>query len=179
VVIKPPRPAEYWEVLFERFPGATVLDDLAEFPDDVDAARWIVVRYACVRAAASLLGVVSARELRHERNIGLNHLSAVPMLDREAWSLKKMLEAVKHDPMPHLVTALLNAADAAVERGHTHGAHSMFQLGYRLSTRHAWHDLAGRSARGIEKLAISGGAVYSPRLWRRRAKVMERRAAVA
>ncbi len=38
-----PRRAEYWEHMFELFPGATVLDDLESYADDAEAAKWIVV----------------------------------------------------------------------------------------------------------------------------------------
>lgn len=177
---RPLRQAEYWEQLYERFPAATVLDDLELYPGDEEAARWIIVRYAAVRAAASLIGgTITDRELRLERNVGLNHLRAVPMLDREAWSLKKMLESISQEPLPVMVGALLQAATAAMQRGHRHGAYSMYHVAYRLSVKRGWHGEAGRAARGIEHLSILGGAVYSPRLWRRRAKVMERRAAVA
>ena len=177
---RPVRRAEYWEQLYERFPGAMVLDDLERFPGDELASRWILVRYAAVRAVSEFAaGPITARELRIERNVGLNHLASVPMLDREAWSLRKMLNALSLDPPVSMVTALVNAGMSAMQRDHVRGAYAMFHCAYKLSARRGWHAEAGRAARGIERLARDGGAVYSPRLWRRRAKVMERRAAVA
>jgi hypothetical protein len=174
------RRAEYWEQLYELFPGATVLDDLETHPADETAARWIIVRYAAVRGVASLLGDrIDERELRIERNVGLNHLRSVPMLDREAWSLRKMLEALRPQPQRQLAKYLVDAGEAAARRGHGRGAYAMFHVAYRLSLPRRWHAEGARAARGIERLAREGGAVYSPRLWRRRARVMERRASVA
>jgi hypothetical protein len=178
--IKPLRPAEYWELMHERFPGATVLDDLAHFTGDVMATKWIIVRYAAVRAVADAAsGPITEREVRVARNIGLNQLSYVPMLDREAWSLKRMLEALEPEPTEKMVISLINAANAAMVRGHLRGAYAMYHCAYKICVKQRWHAQAGRAARGIETISKASGAVYSPRLWRRRAKVMERRAAVA
>ena len=172
---KPVRPAEYWEIGYE------LLDDLALHLDDVEAARWIIVRYAAIRAVAGLLAdTPNEREVRIERNVGLNHLRAVPMLDREARSLLKMLNALNDtSPNETLMLHLVNAGMAAATRGHTRGAYAMFNLAYRMSVPRRWFGDAARAARGIETLARDGGAVYSPRLWRRRARVMEKRAAAA
>jgi hypothetical protein len=177
---RPLRAAEYWELMYERFPGATVLDDLAHFTEDVAGTKWILVRYAAVRAVAdAAAGPITAREVRIARNIGLNQLAYVPMLDREAWSLKKMLESLDVEPTETMVGHLLNAGVAAMKRGHVRGAYAMFHCAYKICLKRKWPAAAGRAARGIEEISRASGAVYSPRLWRRRAKVMERRAAVA
>ncbi|MEO5510003.1 MAG: hypothetical protein ABIV28_04230 [Longimicrobiales bacterium] len=175
-----PRRAEYWEHMYELFPGAMVLDDLEAHGDDVVDARWIIVRYTAVRAAALLLTRdVTASELRTESSVGFNHLRSVPMLDREAWSLKKLLTTLQVDPTNIVADALITAGDAACARGHERGAFAMYLLAYRLGVPRRWHEEAGRAARGIERVAMAAGAKHSPRLWRRRARAMEKLAAVA
>jgi hypothetical protein len=146
----------------------------------VEAARWITVRFTAVRTVAEVLaGGVDERELRVARNVALKHLRSLPAVDREAWSLKRMLIGISAEPHRSTVTALLQAGAAAAVRGHGRGAYAMFHIAYRLSRPRGWHAEAGRAARGFERLATRGGAVYSPRLWRRRARLMEERAAVA
>lgn len=174
------RAPEYWEHPREVFPAATVLDDLESFPADPQAVRWIIVRYAAVRAVAGLFAPeIDAQELRVERNVGLNHVLVLPMLDREAWSLRRALEALTDTPSPALVEALLRAGAGAEQRGHVRGAFAIYYIVYRLAHRERWPAEAASAARGVERLARAAGASYAPRLWRRRARVMEKKAAVA
>ena len=164
----------------ESFPGALVLEDLKTFPGDVDAARWIIVRYAAVRAIAALMApVTDPVEFRIGRSIGLNHVRALPMLDREAWSLRHALDCLSENPTPALSESLLHAGRGAETRMHMHGAYAIFQMIYHIGRQRDWHGGAAAGARGAARIAQASGSVYSPRLWQRRAKVMEMRTAVA
>ena len=175
-----PRPTRSWEYGHEPYAGATILHDLASFPDDADAMRWIIVRYAAVRAVASLLARdVDPQELRIDRSVGLNHVLSLPMLDREAWSLRRALEVLSDPPPRALTNLLLHAGTGAEQRGHMHGAFGIYHVVYRIAGRHRWHEEAASAARGAERVAKADGAPYSPQLWRRRARVMEKRCAVA
>ena len=181
--ISPPRQtraAPSWEHGTEPFAGATILNDLALFPEDADALRWILVRYAAVRAIASLLTRdVDAQDLRIDRSVGLNHVMCLPMLDREAWALRRALEMLTNPPPRAMAGSLLHAGAGAEQRTHLHGAFGIYYLVYRLAGRYGWHEEAAGAARGAERIAKTEGAAWSPRLWRRRARVMEKRCAVA
>ena len=175
-----PRPTQSWQYGHEPYAGATILHDLASFPDDAEALRWILVRYAAVRAVASLLAHdVDAQELRIDRSVGLNHVQSLPMLDREAWSLRRALEVLTDPPPRALAELLLHAGAGAEQRRHRHGAFGIFHVVYRVAGRYRWHEEAAAAARGAERIAKADGARYSPQLWRRRARVMEKRCAVA
>jgi hypothetical protein len=169
-----------WAEGSEPFAGATILNDLASFPDDADAMRWILVRFAAVRAIASLLARdVDAQDLRVDRSVGLNHVVSLPMLDREAWALRRALEVLTNPPPRAMAGSLLLAGAGAEQRTHLHGAFGIYHLVYRIAGRHGWHEEAAGAARGAERIAKAEGATWSPRLWRRRARVMEKRCAVA
>lgn len=181
--ISPPRlrrATAPWEHTAEPFAGAAILNDLASFPEDADALRWILVRFAAVRAIASLLaGDVDAQDLRIDRSVGLNHVMSLPMLDREAWALRRALEMLTDPPPRAMAGSLLNAGAGAEQRTHMHGAFGIYDLVYRIAGRHGWHEEAADAAWGAARIAKAEGATWSPRLWRRRARVMEKRCAVA
>lgn len=182
--ISPPRPQRHaapgWEPASEPFAGATILNDLASFPGDADAMRWILVRFAAVRAIASLLARdVDPQDLRVDRSVGLNHVLSLPMLDREAWALRRALEVLTDPPPRALAASLLSAGAGAEQRTHVHGAFGIYHLLYRIAGSRGWHEEAAGAARGAERIAKAQGATWSPRLWRRRARVMEKRCAVA
>jgi hypothetical protein len=56
---------------------------------------------------------------------------------------------------------------------------AMYLLAYQLAAANRWFSAAGLAARGVERIAASAGSVHAPRIWRRRARSMERRSDVA
>lgn len=173
------RPPELFEEssAFEIYPGATVLEDLADLADDRASLR-ILARYTVLRLLVlSAAGWLAGAKLRQERRIALEHLALLPEHDWERLSLERLADLCRETPAESIVTAAVVAAEAAAKREHVMGAFALYRAAFELARRRAWWGEAAALARGVSRLARLNEAHWSARLWERRARVLERRVA--
>lgn len=163
----------------ELYPGALVMEDLTAADNDVATLR-VLARYTVARLLLmSLAGRIAGRKLRVERRIVLEHLALLPDHDWERRALERLAMLCRRAPAPELVAAATSAAEAAAKRSHVMGAFCLYRAGYELALAEQWWAEAAQMARGIAQLAGLEEARCSIRLWRRRAAVLEGRAARA
>jgi hypothetical protein len=161
----------------EPYPGAMVLDDLAGDDDERTALR-ILARYTVVRLLLLAAGgLLPPTKLRTERRVAREHLALLPAHDWERHALERLCELARHSPPAELVDTAIVAAESAAKRGHGMGAFALYRAAYDIARDAGSWDAAARAAAGIERLAVLSEAPWSARLWRRRAAVLERRAA--
>lgn len=162
----------------ELYPGALVMEDLTA--DNEVATLRVLARYTVARLLLmSLAGRIGGRKLRIERRIALEHLAMLPDHDWERRALERLAMLCRDAPAPELVQAATSAAEAAAKRSHVMGAFCLYRAGYELALAEQWWAEAAQVARGIAQLARLEEARFSIRLWRRRAAVLEGRAARA
>ncbi len=173
------RPIEPGVTLADRFPAESVLRDLA--PDGgADDALAIVARFAALRVV--LLATdrsLDGPALSAERDAALAYAAGVPA-GAEARVLGQIARLAGPGPdgstrdLPRLLVA---AASAAERRGHVHGAFGLLHTAWTLGRATGnWREAAG-AARAIGELSERSGARRAARLWSRRARSSERRAA--
>jgi hypothetical protein len=173
------REPEPWESCDERSPGELVLADLEGLAEDPASAAVVVARFAALQLALrGAAGETGGGMLALERLAAAAYLARAAALSaRERRALALVLDRASQRPTPDLADALLAAGTAAEGRGHGAGALALYRESYRLAVERGWAAEGARAARAMAALAESAGARYSPRLWRRRAAVLERRAA--
>ncbi|MEX1182718.1 MAG: hypothetical protein WEF86_05750 [Gemmatimonadota bacterium] len=161
----------------ELYPGATVMEDLAETDEEIDCSR-ILARYTVLRVLVlSGAGWLTGPRLRIERRVALEHLALLPQHDWERHALERLCHLCRETPADTIVTAAAVAAEAAAKRGHVMGAFALYRAAYELARRRAWWAAGAAIARGVSRLARLEEARYSERLWARRARVLDRRVA--
>jgi len=171
------RPPELWELDFELFPGERVLEDAADHATD---ALLRLARYLTVRIAAhAALGEWERFAPEFEREAALEYLAAVPASAPERRWLRAALAAVSESGgvTPSTVSRLSAAAAMAAQRAQPRGAFALYRVAYLIASRRGWHRHAARIARAIASAAAAGEGPRSSRLWSRRARVHDRRAA--
>jgi hypothetical protein len=172
------RRPELWEQRFEAFAGETVLDDppRRRAGTALQAARYLVVRLALNAGVEPLPGC----NPEIERNAVLEYLHTVPAEMPERRWLRAVLNSIGAGALtPATVSRLSAAAAAAARTGCVHGAFALYRVAWQIACAQQWHAAAGRVARSIARAAARGRGTRSERLWVRRARVHERRAAAA
>lgn len=165
------------DALPELYPGALVMDDLVVTDDDVATLR-VLARYTVVRVLLlSSTGMLAGTRLRVERRVALEHLALLPAHDWERRALERLAMLCREAPAPEIIDAITIAAEAAAKRSQIMGAFTLYRAAYELACVEEWWAEAAQAARGISQLARLEEARYSVRLWRRRAGVLDRRAA--
>jgi hypothetical protein len=171
------RPAELWELDFEMFEGEQVLEDAAETAADqlIRLARYLTVRIA-THAAHGGWTTFSAKT---EREAALAYLAAAPANWPERRWLHAALASISDAGAltASTVSRLSAAAAMAADQGQRHGSFALYRIAYTIAARRGWHRHAARVARAIAVAAASGNGARSVRLWTRRARVHEHRAA--
>jgi len=161
--------------LTEIYPGAVVMEDLAD-SDDATSNLRILGRYTVIRVLLlSRAGVLLGPQLASERRIALEHLSLLPNHDWERRVLERVAGLCRETPLESLLDAVLTAGEASAKRGHFMGAFGFFREGFELAVDRGWWRAAERAARGIARLARIDEAPMSARLWDKRAFVVARR----
>lgn len=162
--------------LVELFAGAAVLQDAADGADNLRIlVRFVVARLLGLAAS----GRIGAAELRIERRLALDHLRLLPRHDWERRLLEQLVAYCRQNIGHGVMGILLVAAEASAKRGHSYGAFDLYRSGFDLSRARGWWEDAQRCADGIARLAVLEEAHRSATLWRRRARVMYRRAEAA
>ncbi len=172
------RTPELWEQTFELFVGESVLEDLAAHCSRQESLQ-IVARYQVLRVAAHAgFDLWDAIDPEIERAAAEAWLRTLPNLAERRW-LTGVLAAVtaEGDVRQAAISCLAGAAAAALEAGHTQGAFALQRTAYQIARAHAWHAEAARVCRAIARSAAEQSARHSQRLWDRRARVHERKAA--
>lgn len=161
----------------ELYPGGLVMEDLVVDADETAAVR-VLARYTVVRVLLlSTGGLLQGSRLRLERRVALEHLALLPDHDWERRRLEHLIGLCQPEPPAAIADAIIVAAEAAAKRSQVMGAFALYRAAYDLSRRHHWWAEAARAAHGIARLARLEEARYSIRLWERRARVLDRRAA--
>jgi len=167
------------EAMSDRFPAESALLDLA--PDgETDDALVIVARFAALRIALLAAGrSLEGGALHAERDAALAYAATV-----RGVAESRVLGAIARTAGPerdaHNLPRLLAAAGSAAERqGHVHGAFGLFHAAWALGKATGALGEAARAARGIAELAARLDAPRSARLWTRRSRALDRRAAAA
>jgi hypothetical protein len=172
------RPPELWERRpeAETAAGERVLADLDTSTNRTDALL-IVARYLIVRIARHTDQPAVEFNESAERTAALEYIDAIPGGVAEARWLRGILDACGNRVSRTLVSRLSAAAAVAGRRGHDNGAFALRYTAWQAAVRNEWHADAARIARAIAAAAERGGGPRSKRLWTRRARVHERRAA--
>jgi hypothetical protein len=172
-----PRPPELWERRYEAFTGELVLEDPVRrrFDTTLVLARYLTLRVAAHAASDDW----SAFLPEVERALALEYLGALPSRMPERRWLRAVLTSIDGAGLvvPGTVSRLSAAAAAASKRGHRCGAFALWRAAYELACRRGWEGAAGRVARAIARAAAAGRGRRAERLWSRRARVHELRAA--
>ncbi|HEX7051275.1 MAG TPA: hypothetical protein VF188_13800 [Longimicrobiales bacterium] len=173
------REREPWEIEDEAFDAATVLDDLAIAVDGPGEATAVLARYTVLRLALrAAAGTESGRSLLEERIAAAQYVARSGALDEaEREALAAVIRLAGRHPVAGLVEALADAGIAAATRGHVAGAFALHRACYTLALARGWTWAAAQAAAEIAALAEAGGGRWAVRRWRRRARVLERRAA--
>jgi len=174
---RPPRPPELWERRFEAFTGELALEDPVRRRGD---AALTLARYLTVRVAAhAAMGDWSGFLPEVEREMALEYLAVLPARLPERRWLRGVLASIDTagNVVPGTVSRLSAAASAASRLGHHSGAFALWRTAWGMACRCQWEGAAGRVARAIARAAAASGGRHAERLWARRARVHELRAA--
>jgi hypothetical protein len=95
--------------------------------------------------------------------------------DAEARRLNALVRLASPEPCEVLFDVLMAAGDDAAGNLFPCGAHSLYLAAYEIALRQTNNARAARAARALSDLSAAEGGMWSPRLWRRRAYVLERR----
>lgn len=161
----------------ERFEGATALDDLRTARRDEAATVRVLGRYAAVRLALrAQTAEMDAGEMDAARRAAAEYVLYPSATSPEALALARVVALAAPAPPKELCSALQSAGDAALARGHGAGARSCFRAAYDTAVRFDWPAQGATAARALLALGEAEGCLPSVRLWRRRARALERRA---
>lgn len=172
------RKREPWEVEWEAFDGAYVLEDLPTSQSEQESAR-IIARYLALR-----LVLLAARTRPAAATLAAEQVAAaayLPMVGppggAESQALDRAIRLTGSPPSRSLCEALCRAGDEAVKAMHFAGAFALCRTAYHLGLE-AWTPVAAqKAAERITDIARLAGGRRSVRLWSRRARVLARRAA--
>jgi hypothetical protein len=165
--------------MFEPYPGATVLEDLAESTED-GSARRILARYTVIRILLlSSAGVLTGRSLVTERRIAMEHLALLPRHEWERNVLQRLARLCGEAPSRDIIDATIIAAECAGKRNQRMGAFALYRAGLELAISLEWWEEAARCAGGIARLARLDEAPVSVRVWTWRMRVLQQRALAA
>ena len=116
---------------------------------------------------------------RTERTAALGYLAALPTNVPERRWLRAALASISESGAVSgdTVSRLSAAAAMAAHRGQSRGSFALYRIAYVIAIRRGWHGHAARIARAIARAAAAGNGPRSIRLWSRRARIHERRAA--
>jgi hypothetical protein len=172
--LREPEPYED-RALFEPYPGATVLEDLAVPAEDGVPLR-VLARYTVIRILLlGMAGTMAGAALRTERRIAMRHLALLPKHDWERLTLERLTAECCDNPEPGIMATVIIAAECAAKRGQPMGAYALYRGAFELGRRNGWWDEAARCAAGIERLARLDEAHVSARVWGWRCRVLEGR----
>lgn len=161
--------------LFEPYPGATVLEDLAG-PVEEGVPLRVLARYTVIRILLlGMAGAMTGAALRTERRIAMRHLALLPKHDWERLTLERLTAQCSDQPEPAIMATAIVAAECAAKRGQHMGAYALYRGAFELGCRHGWWQEAARCAAGIERLARLDEARVSVRVWGWRSRVLEGR----
>jgi hypothetical protein len=174
------RAVEPFEVADDVVPGETVLRDLGIGTQTAGSATRILARFAALRfLAIALERPRPLSGLARERRLAAQYTSVLRAPPAEARALRAVVALARFAP-PRRLLAFLNDAGAAAHRSrHGWGAFAVYRAAYRLGADRGWHAEAATAAHGIAVIAEAANAGRSARLWRRRARVLERRVTAA
>lgn len=172
------RQREPWEVEWEAFDGASVLEDLPTSQSEQESAR-IIARYVALRLVllAARTGP-SPGTLAAEQAAATAYLPMVgPPTGAESQALDRAIRLTGSPPGRPLCEALCRAGDEAVKAMHFAGAFALCRTAYHLGLQASNPVAAQKAAEQIADIARLAGGRRSVRLWRLRARVLGRRAA--
>jgi hypothetical protein len=159
----------------EAYPGAAVLEDLAE-DAGTPATLRVLARYAVIRIfELCAAGRLSGPKLRTEQRVAAGHLALLPAHDWERHALEKLSAACTEELSPAALDLARVCAEAAGRRGQRLGAFSFYRATCEVAAQREWWDDAAAGAGGISRLAQEQAALRSARIWRWRARVFEAR----
>jgi hypothetical protein len=159
----------------ERYPGATVLEDLTDSGDGGAALR-ILARYTVSRLLLLPAPARPDAALRTERRVALAHLGLLPKHDWERRALERLAGLCLEPPEPALVDCAIIAAECAARRNHQMGAFALYRAAFEVAVARHWWMEAARCAAGVLRLARLDEARVSTRRWEWRVRVLEQRA---
>ncbi len=160
----------------ERYDGETALGDLRTAARDEAELTRVLGRYAAVRLALlAQRARLTPGDLDTSRRAAAEYVLYPSATSPEATALARVLALASPMPPPELCAALLGAGEAAGARGHTSGARSCFRAAYDTAVRFDWPAEGAAAARALLARAEAEGCRPSARLWRRRARALERR----
>jgi hypothetical protein len=171
------RQREPFEAGDEGVPGETILVDLCTPLLTAGSATRIVARFVALRFL--LIAIERPRTLRRlarERAVAASYTRVLRAPPVEARALRAIVELGRFSPPRRLLAFLHDAATAARSSKHDWGAFALHREVYRIGVAKGWHAEAARAAAAIAELSAAAGAARSVVLWRRRARVLARRA---
>ncbi|HEX7089196.1 MAG TPA: hypothetical protein VF192_03615 [Longimicrobiales bacterium] len=171
---------EPWEQEDEAFDGRTVLEDLELCAGDASETALVLARYVTVRLLLGwLTGELRGAGLEAERAAAAEYLAAVPPEFAERRWLAALAEVSGPRP-PRVVCGVLIGASREAERlSHLASAFALCRASYVIALQAGWPAEGARAASAVAALAEAGGGRWSVKRWRRRARVLARRAARA
>lgn len=172
------RQREPWEVEWEAFDGAYVLEDLPTCQSEHESAR-IIARYVALRLVLLAARTrPAAATLAAERVAAAAYLPVIgPPGEAESQALDRAIRLTGSPPGRSLCEALCDAGDEAVKAMHFAGAFALCRTAYDLGLEASTPVAAQKAAERIAAIAGLAGGCRSVRLWSRRARVLARRAA--
>jgi hypothetical protein len=171
------RAREPWEQDDDGFDGEAVLRDL---PAADERAGRIIARYLAVallrRAVRDRASLAELAVEREEAAAYTAALTGAGPMQREARALRALVALARAEPPRRTLQFLQEAAEAALGGGQAWGAFGLQREAYWLAVERRWWPEAARAATMIGRIAERGGGRWSARLWRMRARVLDRRA---
>ncbi|MFO7261006.1 MAG: hypothetical protein DIU52_007605 [bacterium] len=176
--LRPRRALEPWEQEDEAFDGRTVLEDLELCAGDAAESTLVLARYVTVRLVlGALLGELRGAGLRAEREAALEYVAAVaPRFGERRW-LAALVAGVRRAAPRVVCGVLIGAGREAARLSHVASAFALCRAAYTVALRAGWSAEGARAATALAALAEAGGGRWSAKRWRRRARVLARRAA--
>ena len=177
-LLRPRRPLEPWEQEDEAFDGRTVLEDLELCAGDAAESTLVLARYVTVRLVlGALAGELSGAGLAAEREAALEYVGAVaPRFNERRWLAALVVGVCRKAPRA-VCGVLIGASREAARLRHAASAFALCRAAYTVALRAGWSAEGARAANALAALAEAGGGRWSVKRWRRRARVLARRAA--
>src|SRR5690606_25659768 len=175
---RPRRPLEPWEQEDEALDGRTVLEDLGLCAGAAAETTLVLARYAAVRLVLGALGgALAGRGPAAEREAALEYIEAVaPRYGERRW-LAAVADGAGRKAPRAVCGVLIGASREAVRLSHLASAFALCRAAYGVALRAGWSAEGARAAGALAAVAEAGGGRWSVKRWRRRARVLARRAA--
>src|SRR5690606_27794704 len=158
--------------------GRTVLEDLELCAGDAAETTLVLARYATLRLVlAALAGELRGAGLAAEREAAAEYLEAVPPRFGERRWLRALADLAGLKAPRAVCGVLIGAGREAGRLSHQASTFALYRAAYAIALRAGWSAEGARAATALAALAEAGGGHWSVKRWRRRARVLARRAA--